>query len=56
MPIIDITGFKNVRNQLNLNDGNNLLINAGLKSDGLFCGFEIYAANAGYIFIKVKTL
>ena len=54
MPIIDITGFKNVRNQLNLNDGNNLLINAGLKSDGLFCGFEIYAANTGSVYIDVK--
>ena len=54
MPNLDLTSLKNARNQLNLNNGNNLLINAGFKTDSLFCGFEIYAANPGYVYIDVN--
>ena len=56
MPNLDIASLKNDRNQFNPADGNNLLINAGFKADSLFCGFEIYAANTGSVFIQVKKV
>ena len=53
MPNLDITSLKNDRNQFTPATENNLLINAGFKTDSIFCGFEIYAANTGSVYVEV---